>query len=75
MADRSVLENKWDLMKGRITEAWGALTDDDMQRLEGRWDQVVATIREKTDAGIETIEAKLDEMIDSLERESVSNTS
>ena len=73
MADRNILETKWDHLKGRVTEAWGALTDDDMQRMEGRWDSLVATIGKKTGESVETIESKLDEMIDSLEPESVSS--
>lgn len=73
MADRTVLEHRWNDMKGRVTEAWGALTDDDMTRMEGRWDQVVATIREKTDESVEVIESKLDEMLDSLDSDTVSS--
>lgn len=66
MADRKQLESRWDEMKGRVKQAWGALTDDEMTEMEGRWDRVVATIRRKTGESIDTIENKLDEMIDSL---------
>lgn len=73
MTNRSLLKTRWDDLAGRITEAWGALTDDDMKRLEGRWDQLVAVIREKTGAAVEDIESQLDEMIDSLDMETASH--
>ena len=34
-------EGIWDQMKGRVKESWGALTDDDVDRADGRWDQLV----------------------------------
>ena len=68
MIDRTILESRWNEMQGRIKEAWGALTDDDMTRISGRWDQLVSIVREKTGATTDEVESKLDELIDSLER-------
>lgn len=55
-----------DEMRGRIKAAWGDLTDDDVDKADGRWDQMVATIREKTGESLETITTKINDMIDSL---------
>lgn len=66
MADRTMLTSRWTEMKGRIREAWGALSDDDLDRLQGRWDQVVAVVRRKTGDTLEAVEAKLDDLIDRL---------
>ena len=66
MSTRTMLESRWTELKGRIREAWGAVNDDELQRLEGRWDQVVALIQRKTGQTVDTIEAKLDELIDEL---------
>jgi uncharacterized protein YjbJ (UPF0337 family) len=62
-----MLETRWNEMKGRVEEAWGAMTDDDLRRLEGRWDQVVAAIRRKTGEAVDAIETRLDELIDELD--------
>jgi len=67
VATRTVLETRWDEARGRIKEAWGAVTDDDLRRLEGRWQQVVAAIQRKTGETIDYIETKLDRLIDELE--------
>ncbi|HEX5948272.1 MAG TPA: CsbD family protein [Actinomycetota bacterium] len=57
--ERLQFEGKWDQMRGRVKEAWGALTDDDLDRTEGKWDQVVGTIKEKTGESMDVIERKL----------------
>jgi uncharacterized protein YjbJ (UPF0337 family) len=32
-------------MKGKIKERWGRLTDDELDRVEGQWDQLVGLIQ------------------------------
>lgn len=58
---------KIDDMRGRITEAWGALTNDDVDRSQGQWDQLIATIREKTGESLETVTTKVNELIDTAQ--------
>jgi uncharacterized protein YjbJ (UPF0337 family) len=57
-------EGKWDQAKGRIKEAWGVLTDDELDESEGKWERVVGTIKEKTGETVDTIENKLHELFD-----------
>ena len=62
------MEGKWDQVRGRVKEAWGALTDDDLDRTEGKWDRLVGTIKEKTGDTVETIENKLNELLDKVKK-------
>jgi len=64
-ATRMKLEAQWDDFKGRVKETWGDLTNDEIQQLEGRWDQVVAAIKQKSGETMETIERKLEALVDS----------
>ena len=57
--ERLQFEGKWDQMRGRVKEAWGALSDDDLDRTEGKWDQLVGTIKERTGESMDAIEKKL----------------
>jgi uncharacterized protein YjbJ (UPF0337 family) len=59
-------EGKWDQMRGRVKEAWGVLTDDDLDRTEGKRDRLVGTIKEKTGETIDVIEAKLGKLLDKV---------
>lgn len=41
-----VLKGKWKEMKGKVKEQWGNLTDDHLDRIEGKRDQLVGRIQE-----------------------------
>jgi uncharacterized protein YjbJ (UPF0337 family) len=47
---RMRFEGRWQEMRGRIKEPWGDLTDDDLDKTEGKWDQVVGA--EAQDRGV-----------------------
>jgi len=54
----------WKQISGRIKEAWGSLTDDDISRFEGRKEQLVGHIQEKTGEKRSDISKKMDELWD-----------
>jgi len=58
-------EGLWNQISGRIKEAWGALSDDDLSRFEGRKEQLVGHIQEKTGETRTDIRKKLDALWDS----------
>jgi uncharacterized protein YjbJ (UPF0337 family) len=39
---------QWMKLKGKLREAWGALTDSDLDRYEGQLDQLVGHIQKTT---------------------------
>jgi uncharacterized protein YjbJ (UPF0337 family) len=57
-------EGKWDNAKGRIKEAWGDLTDDELDQTEGQWEQLVGMIKEKTGETTDAVEKKLKDLVD-----------
>ena len=56
-------EGKWDQARGRIKEAWGVLTDDEVDQTEGKWDRLVGTIKEKTGEATDAVENKLRDLL------------
>lgn len=40
-------KGKWNELKGRVKERWGDLTDDDLDRIEGRRDQLIGAIQQR----------------------------
>jgi uncharacterized protein YjbJ (UPF0337 family) len=56
----------WMQFKGRLREAWGSLSDDELDRFEGRKDQLEGHIHEATGEARE----KIRDMMDRLSRES-----
>ena len=55
------LQGKWKQMKGSIKERWGKLTDDDVDIVNGRSDQLVGKIQEKYGIAKEEAQRQVDE--------------
>lgn len=49
----------WKQFKGKVKEKWGKLTDDDIQVVEGRRDQLVGKIQERYGYGKDQAEKEL----------------
>ena len=41
------MKDKWKQVKGAVKERWGKLTDDDLDTIAGRRDQLVGKIQER----------------------------
>jgi uncharacterized protein YjbJ (UPF0337 family) len=41
------MEGKWKQMRGQVKEWWGKLTDDDLDVIAGKKDQLVGRLQEK----------------------------
>ena len=52
-------EGRWDQLKGKAKQAWGDLTDDDLDIAEGNYDEFVGRIKERTGESREEIEDRL----------------
>ena len=42
-----IFKGKWTQLKGNINEQWGKLTDDEIEQLDGRKDQLVGKVQER----------------------------
>jgi uncharacterized protein YjbJ (UPF0337 family) len=55
------VEGKWKQASGKAKEKWGKLTDDDLQRISGKRDQLVGRIQERYGIAKEDAERQVDE--------------
>lgn len=46
--DRLQLKGKWNEIKGKVKQAYGDLTDDDLAYSEGQEDELIGKIQQKT---------------------------
>lgn len=65
--NEAILEGKWKQFQGKVKERWGELTDDELDQIEGRRDQLVGLLQEKYGYSLERAEDEFDEFIDSLD--------
>lgn len=42
------LEGKWNQVKGKVKQKYGDLTDDDLAVAEGKFDEMLGRLQEKT---------------------------
>jgi uncharacterized protein YjbJ (UPF0337 family) len=54
-------QGRWDQLKGRAKQFWGDLTDDDFTKADGKYDELVGIINERTGVTREEIEERLRE--------------
>ncbi len=45
--NEDVLAGKWKQLKGQVKQQWGRLTDDDLNRISGKRDEVIGLIQER----------------------------
>lgn len=55
------VEGNWKQMKGNVKEKWGKLTDDDINTLSGKKDQLVGKIQERYGIARDEAERQADE--------------
>lgn len=60
------VKGNWNVVKGKIREQLGKLTDDDLEVAAGRRDQIVGRIQERYGYAKEEAERRLDEIINYL---------
>ena len=59
------ISGNWKQFKGKVKEQWGKLTDDDLNVIEGKRDQLVGRIQERYGYGKEQSEKELKDWEDS----------
>ena len=54
--NEDTLKGQWTQIKGRVREQWGKLTNDDLDQIHGRAEQLIGKVQERY--GIQREEAK-----------------
>jgi len=57
-------EGRWEQLKGKARQAWGNLTDDDVDVVEGNFEELVGRIKERTGESVEEIHSRLNDDLD-----------
>jgi len=60
------IEGSWTEMKGHIKEKWGELTDDELDQIAGKRDQMVGMLQRKYGYAKEQAEKELDTWSDKI---------
>jgi uncharacterized protein YjbJ (UPF0337 family) len=62
-----ILEGKWLQLRGRMKEWWGKLTDDDLDKIQGKRDRLIGALQEKYGYAKRKAEEEIASRLDRLE--------
>jgi len=57
------VEGKWKQLRGSVKQQWGKFTDDDLEQIAGKRDQLVGKLQERYGIAREEAQKKTDEWI------------
>ena len=57
------VEGKWKQAGGKVKEKWGKLTDDDLQVIAGKRDQLIGKIQERYGIAKEDAQMQVDDWV------------
>jgi len=60
------VKGRWKQLKGQVREQWGDLTDDELESIAGRRDQLAGRIQARYGIAKEKVEQQIDEWIGKL---------
>jgi len=59
------IKGDWNIAKGKLKQKWAALTDDDLQYVEGKHEELFGRIQKATGQTRESIEKAIRKALDS----------
>jgi len=57
-------QGRWEQLTGKAKQFWGKLTDDDFTKANGKYDELIGIINERTGESREAIEERLRDLKD-----------
>ena len=67
--NEDVLKGQWKQIRGKSKEWWGKLTDDDLDVIDGKRDQLIGKLQEKYGYSKEKASQEVNSRLKELERE------
>ena len=58
-----ILEGKWKQLKGNVQQQWGKLTNDDLDRIAGKREELVGIVQEKYGYARERAETEVNDFL------------
>jgi len=58
------LKGNWNIIKGKLKEKYGELTDDDLNYIEGHEDQLIGTLQKRLDKKKTEVIEELESMVE-----------
>lgn len=60
------IKGDWNVVRGKLKQKWAVLTDDDLQFIEGKQEELLGRIQRRTGQARDTVEATIRDCSDAL---------
>jgi len=67
--NQDILQGKWKQVKGQVKQQWGKLTDNQLDRIEGRSEELVGLVQETYGYSRERAQKEVDDFSRRIETE------
>ncbi len=64
--NEQILKGNWKQAKGRIKEAWGKLTDDELEQIEGNYERLIGKVQEHYGYKLDEARSKVNNLLTQL---------
>ena len=64
--NKDILDGKWEKMKGQAKQKWGKLTDDDLDRVKGKSQELSGRLQERYGYSKEEAEKEIENFSNSI---------
>ena len=64
--NEDIFKGQWKQIRGKAKEWWGKLTDDDLDKIDGRFDQMIGKLQEKYGYSELEAEAEIKRFFDNM---------
>lgn len=65
--NKDIFEGKWKQIRGEVKAWWGELTDDDLDRIAGKFDVFTGMLQEKYGYSREQVAEEIDKRVSEFE--------
>ena len=66
--NKDILMGKWKQIRGKVKQQWGMLTDDQLNRISGRYDELTGLIQERYGYTKDKAQQEVDTFIQKLNK-------
>ena len=67
--NQDILEGKWKQAKGKVKQQWGKLTDNQLDRISGRTEELVGLLQESYGYSVDRAQKEVDDFLRRFEKE------
>jgi uncharacterized protein YjbJ (UPF0337 family) len=65
--NRDQMEGNWKILKGKVREQWGQLTDDDLDVIHGRVEQLVGAVQQRYGKSYDEAHEEVTDWLDTVD--------